>query len=135
MNTEKKINRRNFIMKSVKLFGALALVGVGGKSVFAGEIINNSQKLPQQKTNSNSGQIFFDYYVLEASDNSCAACKKHSENKRFRTAAFAEKNRCHKNCHCQVIKKQCSEKEYKIWFEHEDIADLRWARVKNKMIS
>jgi len=106
MDTEKKIDRRSFITKLGKLFGAVALVGIGGKSAFATEIINNSQKTAVPiKPEQNSAPVFFNYYILQSSDDSCEACKKHSANKRFRTAAFAEKNRCHKNCGCAIIKK------------------------------
>ncbi len=132
MVTKNKINRRYFIKKLSKLFGAVVLIGLGKKFSFPG-IINTD--LPTGNQKSIYKISLFDYYELKASDESCTACKKHNSNKKFRTLNAAVENRCHKNCHCEAIKKQCSETEYKIWFEHENIADLRWPRVKNKMIS
>jgi hypothetical protein len=113
------MNRRDFIKKGFKVFGSLCLL-----SFLPGKILGKNNNLSVKDD-------FFVCYGFEAKKNSCNACKKHAEFKRFRTYDFAEKSRTHKYCSCKIVKLKCSKDEYIKWFEKEDIFDFRWKRNFN----
>ena len=56
----------------------------------------------------------------------CSACKKHAENKIFKTKEAADKFRAHKGCRCQVIAGQAVDTDVAAAvFAKGDVADKR----------